>query len=49
MANESTCGFASVEVPETKSVIPRRGEGELAIGRDDDIRDKVVVPMQNTF
>jgi len=49
VANESTRGLAGVEVPETKSVIPGCGEGELAIRRDDDIRYEVVVSVQNTF
>lgn len=49
VADESTRCLACVQVPETKSVIPRCGEGELAIGRDDDIRDEVVVSVQNTF
>lgn len=49
MADESTRGLAGVKVPEAKGVIPRSGKGELAIGGDDDIRDKVVVSVQDTF
>ena len=49
MSNESTRCLTSVEVPETEGVIPRCGEGELAIGGDDDIGDEVVVTVQNTF
>lgn len=49
MANESTRRLTGVKVPETKSVIPRCREGELAIGGDDDIRDEVIVSVQNTF
>lgn len=45
MADESTRGFAGVKVPETKSMVPRCGEGELAVGGYDDIGDKVVVTV----
>lgn len=49
MADESTRGLTGVKVPETESVVPRRGQGELAIGGDDDVRDEVVVSVQNAF
>lgn len=49
MADESTRRLAGVKVPETKGVIPRCREGELAIGGDDDIGDEVVVSVQDTF
>lgn len=49
MADESTRCLPGVKVPKTKSVIPRCGEGELAIGGDDNIGDKMVVTVQNTF
>jgi hypothetical protein len=37
----------SVQVPKTEGVVPRRGEGELTVGRDDNVRDKVVVAVQD--
>lgn len=49
VANESASGLASVQVPETQGVVPRGGKGELSIGRDDDVRDEVVVAMKNSF
>jgi hypothetical protein len=49
VSDESTRGLAGVEIPETESVIPRCGEGKLAIGGDDDVRDEVVVSVQNAF
>lgn len=49
VAHKSASGLASVQVPETQSVVPRRGEGELAIGRDDDVRDKVIMTMKNSL
>lgn len=49
VANESASGLASVQVPETQGVVPRGGKGELSIGRDDNVRDEVVVAMKNSF
>lgn len=49
VANETTGGSACVQVPQTECVVPRRRESELAIGGDDDVRDKVVVSVQNSF
>ncbi len=47
--NEAAGSCASVEVPETESFVPRCGEGELTVGGDDDVRNEVVVPMQDFF
>jgi len=49
VANKAAGGQSGVQVPETESVIPGRGEGELAIGGNDDIRNEVVVAVENTF
>lgn len=49
MSNKAASGLASVQVPETKSFIPGRGEGELTVGGDDDVRNEVVVPVQDFF
>lgn len=49
VADESTGGKAGVQVPETESVVPGRREGELAIRRDDNIGDKVVVAVENSL
>lgn len=37
----------SVQVPETKRLVPRGRQGELTIRRDHDIRHEVVVTVQN--
>jgi len=49
VTNKATGGLAGVQVPETKSVVPRGGERELAIRRDDNVRYEVVVTVQNTL
>jgi len=49
MSNEAAGGQSGVEVPETEGVIPGRGKGELAIGRDNNIGNKVVVAMENSL
>lgn len=49
VANESAGGLAGVQVPETESVIPRRGERELAVGGDDNVGNEVVVAVENLF
>ena len=49
VADKPTGGLASVEVPEAESVIPRSRKGELAIGRDNDIRDEVVVAVEDSL
>jgi hypothetical protein len=49
MADESTGCCASVEVPQTKCVVPRRGKGELAVRRDNNVGNEVIVSMQDAF
>lgn len=48
VANEAGLALASANLPQTKGVIPRGGEGELAIGGDNDIGDEVVVATKST-
>jgi hypothetical protein len=43
VADESSGGEAGVEVPKSEGVVPGRGESELSVGRDDNVRDEVVV------
>lgn len=47
VTNESSGGGTGVEVPKTESVVPRRGESELTVGRNDDVGDKVVVALED--
>ena len=49
VADKATGGQAGVEIPQTEGVIPRRRKGELTIGRDDDVRDEVVVTVENAL
>lgn len=49
VAHEAAGGCAGVEVPEAEGVVPRRGKGELAVGGDDDVGDKVVVAVEDAF
>ena len=49
VADESTGGETGVQIPETESVVPGRREGELAIGGDDNIRNEVVVAVENSL
>ena len=49
MSNEFPGRLAGVQVPKTEGVIPRSGKGELAVRRDDDVRNEVVVSMKNAF
>lgn len=49
VANEAAGGEAGVEVPETEGVVPGGRECELAIRRDNDIGDKVVVSVEDLF
>lgn len=46
VTDETTGSLAGVKVPETESVVPGRGERELAVGGDDDVRYEVVVALQ---
>lgn len=47
VANKLAGGEAGVEVPETESLVPRRGESELAVRRDDNVGDEVVVAVED--
>ena len=38
--------YLRIEIPQSKQFVPRRGEGELAIARDSNIRNKIVVTGQ---
>ena len=49
VADEAAGGETGVEVPETEGVVPRRGEGELAVRGDDDVRDEVVVAVEDAL
>lgn len=49
VADKAAGGETGVEVPETESVVPRRGESELAVGGDDDVGDEVVVAVEDTL
>ena len=41
--------LAGVQVPEAEGVIPRSGKSELAIRRDNDVGNEVVVSVKNAF
>lgn len=45
MADKAADRGARVEVPQSQGLVPRCGKSELAIGRDDNVRDEVVVTM----
>jgi hypothetical protein len=47
VADELAGGQTRVEVPEAESLVPGRGEGELAVRGDDNVRDKVVVAVED--
>lgn len=49
VANEATGGGSGVEVPETKGLVPRGGQSELAVRGDNDIGDEVVVSVKNAL
>ena len=49
VADETAGSETGVEVPQTKGVIPGGREGELAVGRDNDIRDEVVVAVEDAL
>ena len=49
MSNEAAGGQSGVEVPETEGVVPGRGKGKLAIRRDNNIRNEVVVAVENSL
>ena len=41
--------LAGVQVPKTEGMVPRCGESELAVGRDNDVGNEVVVSVKNAF
>lgn len=47
VTDESSSGFTGVQVPQSQSLVPRSGQGELTVGRDDNVRDEVVVTVQD--
>ena len=47
VADKATSGVASVQVPEAKSMVPRSGESELAVGGDDNVGNEVTVAPQD--
>ena len=40
-------GETSVEVPQPQGLVPRGGKGELTVRRDDNVRNKVVVAVED--
>jgi hypothetical protein len=46
VADEAAGGGALVQVPEAQGVVPRGGQSELAVRRDDDIGDEVAVAVK---
>ena len=49
VADEATGGEAGVKIPKTEGVVPGRGESELAVGGDDDVRHEVVVAVKDAL
>ena len=49
VADEAAGGETSVQVPETESVVPRRRKRELAVRGDNDVRDEVVVAVEDAL
>ena len=49
VADKTAGGETSIEVPEAEGVVPRRREGKLAIRRDDNIGDEVVMSVEDTL
>jgi len=49
VANKSPCSGTCIEVPQAKSVVPRRGKGELAVRRYHHVRNEVVVSFEDSF
>lgn len=45
VTKKTTSGQPSVKIPQAKCVIPGRRQGELTIGRNDNIGNKMVVPV----
>ena len=49
VTDEATGGEAGVKIPKTEGVVPGRGENELAVGGDDDVRHEVVVAVEDAL
>lgn len=49
VADKLTGSDTGVQVPETEGVVPGGGEGELAVGGDDDVGNEVVVAVENAL
>lgn len=49
VADEATGRVTGVEVPQAERVVPGRGESELAVGGDDDVRDEMVVAVEDAL
>ena len=47
--NETAGGETSIQVPETKSMVPGCREGVHAIRRDDNVGYEVVMTVKNSF
>jgi len=48
VAREAGLALASGDFPQTQGVVPRRGQGELAVSADNDVGDEVVVAAKST-
>ena len=49
VADESSGGGTGVQVPETEGLVPRGRKSELTVGRDDNVRDEVVVAVEDSL
>lgn len=49
MVLESSGGFARREVPQAEGLVPRAGEGVVAIAREHDVRNEVRVAIETLF
>ena len=46
VTDEATSGFPGIEIPETESLIPGRGEGILSVRGNDDVLHEVIVALR---
>lgn len=49
VSNEATGGKSRIEVPKTEGLVPRGGKSELTVRRNDNVRDEVVVSVEDTL
>lgn len=49
VADEAAGGGAGVQVPQTQGLVPRGRESKLAVGRDDNVGNKVVVAVEDAL